>query len=331
MEATRPLDLAPRSKPGEVVDHQPVSEAGCDSVPAVLSFDVEEHQTIEAATGLKVDPELARHYHDRMVVTTEWILDLLHARQVRATFFVVGRIAKKNPGLIRSIHDAGHEVASHSWDHRRLHLLSPEAFREDTRKSKEALEQATGAEVFGFRAPTFSLVRQTAWALDILADLGFLYDSSIFPIYHDLYGVPGAPTGPFLACGTRSEILEIPPATLRLGGVNVPVGGGGYFRLLPFMLMKLALTLSRRDPAHGATMLYFHPWEFDPEQPRLPLSRLKRFRTYVGIGRSRSRLSRLLARHSFTSAVDLAQRLGERRQKLPRYRLSPSSQSGETS
>ena len=162
------------------------------------------------------------------------------------------------------------------------------------RQSKDALEQASGAAVVGYRAPTFSLVRKTAWALDVLAELGFLYDSSIYPVRHDRYGVPDAPRGPFLARGARHEILEIPPATVRIGGVNVPVGGGGYFRLLPWPLMKLALSLSRRDPQSGATVLYFHPWEFDPDQPRLPLKRLSRFRTYVGIRHSRSRLTRLL-------------------------------------
>jgi hypothetical protein len=158
--------------------------------------------------------------------------------------------------------------------------------------------------------------------LDVLAELGLLYDSSIYPVRHDRYGVPDAPRGPFLAGGAEREILELPPATLRLGALNVPVGGGGYFRLLPSSLMRLALSLSRRDPGCGATVLYFHPWEFDPDQPRLPLGLLNRFRTYVGIRQSRDRLPRLLAGHRFLRAVDLARDLDQRRERLPRFRPS---------
>jgi hypothetical protein len=139
-------------------------------------------------------------------------------------------------------------------------------------------------------------------------------------VRHDRYGIPEAPRGPFVAQGSRHEILEVPPATVRVAGVNVPVGGGGYFRLLPWPLMRMALSLSRRDRSTGATMLYFHPWEFDPDQPRLPLRRVGRFRTYVGIRRSRARLERLLAGRPFTRAVDLARRLHEHRDALPRFR-----------
>ncbi len=286
----------------------------------VLSFDVEEHHRIEAAAGLEVAPSLREDYRRRMARTTRWILDRLAAREIHATFFIVGQIAEDDPGLVRAIADAGHEVASHGWDHRRILAMTRETFREDLRTSKDALEQAGGVKVVGYRAPTFSLVRKTAWALDILADLGFLYDSSIYPVRHDRYGIPEAPRGPFVAVGESAEILEIPPATVRLGGVNFPVGGGGYFRLLPGPMFRSALTLARRDPKAGATMLYFHPWEFDPDQPRLPLQRVSRFRTYVGIRQSRSRLERLMTGRRFMRAVDLATRLHDRRDELPRFR-----------
>jgi polysaccharide deacetylase family protein (PEP-CTERM system associated) len=252
---------------------------------------------------------------------TGWILEELAQRQILATFFILGEIARSNPKLVRAVSEAGHEVASHGWDHRRIHLMTPETFREDVRTSKDALEQASGTAVLGYRAPTFSVVRQTAWALDVLADLGLLYDSSIYPVRHDRYGVPDAPRGPFVARGRDREILELPPATLRVGAVNVPIGGGGYFRLLPFPVMKRALSLSRRDLGSGAVVLYFHPWEFDPDQPRLPLGRLSRFRTYVGIQRSRSRLRRLLSDPPFLRAVDLARNLDGRREELPRFRV----------
>jgi len=149
-----------------------------------------------------------------------------------------------------------------------------------------------------------------------------LYDSSIYPVHHDRYGIPDAPQGPFMARGIQHEMLEIPPATVRIAGVNVPVGGGGYFRLLPLPLMKLALSCSRRDPRTGATVLYFHPWEFDPDQPRLPLKGLNRFRTYVGISHTQRRLGRLISGFSFTRAVDLARRLHGCRDRLPRFGLA---------
>lgn len=289
--------------------------------PAVLSFDVEEHHRIESARGVEVSASLRDHYSQRMEDATRWLLDELAAAGVRATFFILGQAARARPGMARAVHQAGHEVASHGWDHRRLHQLSPASFREDLRLSKDALEQAIGSPVHGYRAPTFSLVSHTAWAIDELAALNFCYDSSIYPVRHDRYGVPAAPRGPFVLQGREREILEIPPATVRLGGFNLPIGGGGYFRLLPFPVMRRALVRSRRDPETGATMLYFHPWEFDPEQPRLPLKRLNKFRTYVGLPRSRQRLARLLPTFRFTRAIDLAAELRERLDDLPRFRL----------
>jgi polysaccharide deacetylase family protein (PEP-CTERM system associated) len=259
---------------------------------------------------------------ERVEPTTYWILDLMERSRQKGTFFVVGEIARQYPSLVRAIHRAGHEVASHSWEHRRVHTLSAAEFREDTRKSKEVLEQVTGEAILGYRAPTFSVVRQTAWALDVLAELGFLYDSSIFPVYHDRYGVPDAPRSPFLAVGERLDILEFPPATLRVGGFNLPIGGGGYFRLFPLAMLLQGLRQMRRHCRPSAGMLYFHPWEFDPDQPRLPLRGVGRFRTYVGIGRSRARLATLLGHYRFGRAVDVARRLDTRRQTLPRYRLA---------
>jgi polysaccharide deacetylase family protein (PEP-CTERM system associated) len=300
--------------------------AGAASSPAesaeiILSFDVEEHFRIEAAAGLDIAPALKAHYGERVVPATHWLLDRLEEREIKATFFVVGQIARSNPALVRAIHRAGHEVASHGWDHRRVLGMTPASFRDDVRRSTDALEDAIGAAVVGYRAPTFSIVRRTAWALDVLAELGMLYDSSIYPVRHDRYGVPRAPRMPFLARGAGHEILEIPPATLRVLGTNLPVGGGGYFRLLPPGLMERALKQVRAcRPA--VAMLYFHPWEFDPEQPRLPLRRLGRFRTYVGMARSRHRLGALLARHRFSRTVDVARRLDGQRRHLACFQLA---------
>jgi polysaccharide deacetylase family protein (PEP-CTERM system associated) len=275
----------------------------------ILSFDVEEHHLIEAAAGLTVSDAARAHYAERVEVMTRWILDRLAEREARATFFVVGQIAQANSRLIRAVADAGHEVASHGWDHQRLHNFTPARFRADLRRSKAALEQATGQPVVGYRAPTFSVVPETRWALDILAEEGFRYDSSIYPVRHDRYGIPYAPRMPFYAEGERRRILEIPPATLRLCGVNLPMGGGGYFRLLPLVFLHWAIRQLRRTCAPPVVMLYFHPWDFDPEQQRLCLTPFSRFRTYVGMNRSRQRFARLLDAYRFTRAADVIDEL----------------------
>ncbi len=204
--------------------------------------------------------------------------------------------------------------------------LTPDSFREDLRASRDALEQLTGEPVVGYRAPTFSVVSRTAWAIDVLAEEGFLYDSSIYPVRHDRYGEPRAPRAPFVVRGVQRTILEMPPATLRLGNYNLPVGGGGYFRLFPLSLLERAIRQAEAELAPPVVMLYFHPWEFDPDQERLPLRRLSRFRTYVGIGRSRGRLSTLMRRHHFARAVDVATRLESSSPSLPRFDLTHEPQ-----
>ena len=166
------------------------------SSAVVLSFDVEEHHRIEAAVGLKSVDHLKTEYAQRMETTTRRLLDQLANAGVKATFYIVGQIAETHPKLVRDISEAGHEVGTHGWDHQRVHRFTPESFRNDIRQSKEALEQATGQPVSGYRAPTFSVMRQTAWAVDVLAESGLLYDSSIFPVRHDRYGVPDAPRVP---------------------------------------------------------------------------------------------------------------------------------------
>lgn len=288
----------------------PASVVGPRAEPEViLSFDVEEHFRIEAAAGLAIDPALRQCYGERLAPAVGWLLDQLDLQGHKATFFIVGQIARDDPGLVRGIHDAGHEVGCHGWDHRRVLAMTPEDFREDLARSCDALGDVIGEPVSGYRAPTFSIVRRTAWAIDVLAERGLLYDSSIYPVRHDRYGVPGAPRTPFMARGREGSIIELPPAILRVGRVSIPAGGGGYFRLLPPAVMEWALAQVRRSRPSVA-MLYFHPWEFDPDQPKLPLKGSNRFRTYVGIGSSRRRLTALLTRHRFARAIDVVRRLG---------------------
>jgi polysaccharide deacetylase family protein (PEP-CTERM system associated) len=312
-----PLETSEAARGGNV------NTANCDdSGSIVLSFDVEEHYRIEAAAGLRLEPGTKAIHAARLEPQTRYLLDRLAEHELKATFFVVGEIAISHPDLVREIHRAGHEVASHGWDHQRVHRFTPPSFLQDLIKSKDALEQVTGEAVVGYRAPTFSVVRQTSWAIDVLGESGLSYDSSIYPVRHDRYGIPDAPRAPFVAEGRTSSILEIPPATLRLRGVNVPVGGGGYFRLLPLWIMEKALRQSLRDCRPRVAMLYFHPWEFDPDQPRLPLRPLNRFRTYVGLNKTRGRLARLLGRHTFQRAKDLLPRLCAA--DLPRFRVCES-------
>jgi polysaccharide deacetylase family protein (PEP-CTERM system associated) len=283
---------------------------------------VEEHFRIEAAAGLAIEPSLRAEYGRRVDDSTRWLLDQLAEFGIRATFYVVGELARQHAPLVRAMARAGHEVGSHSWDHQLVHNLTPATFREDLRKSKDLLEQITGQPVFGYRAPTFSVVRQTAWAIDVLVESGFAYDSSIYPIWHDRYGVPRAPRAPFRVKGATHEILELPPVTLRLLGMKLPVGGGGYFRLLPLFFLKWGLRQVERKCDPAVAMLYFHPWEFDPDQPRLPLGRLKRFRTYVGLSRTRSRLRSLLTGRRFARAIDVAKRLDPLLRTLPGFDLT---------
>jgi len=288
----------------------------------VISFDIEEHHRIEAASGLTCSPELKVEYEQRMEATTRLLLEQLQVRGVKATFFVVGEIARTHPALVREMFDGGHEVGAHSWDHQRVHRFTPQQFRADALRSKDALEQVTGAPVLGFRAPTFSIVRETGWAVDVLAECGFEYDSSIFPVTHDRYGIPQAPRRPFRAVGHSHELLELPPLTYRIAGVNLPVAGGGYFRLFPLAFMRSGLRQAAK-PAHSpsVSMLYFHPWEFDQEQPRLPLGLLARWRTYVGMHKTTARLDLLLREYPFVRAIDAVRVLRKSGIELPRFKV----------
>ncbi len=298
--------------------------------PIVLSFDVEEHHRIEAAAAITCSAEQKQVYADRMEASTRRILDQLASANTPATFYIVGQIAVTHPKLVRGIAEAGHEIGSHSWEHLRVHRLNPTSFGEDLKRSIDALQQASGKPVVGFRAPTFSVMKETAWAVDVLAESGLRYDSSIFPVRHDRYGVPTAPRTPFLLQGQERSILELPPLTYHRFGQNLPVAGGGYFRLFPLAFMKAGIGQMAKQPK-GLSMLYFHPWEFDPGQPQLPLKRLSRFRTYVGIGKSATRLRRLLERYAgrFRRALDVVENLEGRKGELPVFRLVESVKDSE--
>jgi polysaccharide deacetylase family protein (PEP-CTERM system associated) len=268
----------------------------------LLSFDVEEYFQAEAASAC-VKREQWDSLPGRLGSPVGRILEMLAARGASATFFVLGWVAKRDPGLVRRICDAGHEIASHGMQHWMINRLSPEEFRADVRDSRSLLEDLAGRPVAGYRAPTFSVTHRTAWAIDVLADAGFLYDSSVFPVRHDRYGVPDAPRSIHRALGPAGgSLVEIPPLTARLAGMNWPVGGGGYLRLLPIGVLGRSLKAAERRGERG--MIYLHPWELDPGQPVLEMGRLACWRHRVGLARTEAKLDWLLARFRFTGVRD---------------------------
>ena len=268
-----------------------------------VTIDVEEYFHVEAAHGV-VPRSAWDTLPTRVERSIDLLLDLFDRHRVRATFFTLGHVAQRHPDMVRRVHALGHEVASHGMRHDRLHRLSPAQLREDALASKRLLEDLTGAPVLGYRAPTWSITRDTAHAIDALLDTGYAYDASVFPVRHPAYGVPDAPTSPFLvrASPMGQSLLEVPPLTWRVAGRNVPVAGGGYFRLLPLRLMFAGLRQAERDARPA--VLYFHPWEFDPGTPRMPLSTLGRVRTYTGLRTAAARLDRVL--RSFTGWTTIA-------------------------
>lgn len=255
----------------------------------VLTIDVEEYFHATAFSS-SVPPETWVKLPMRAGEATRRLLDLLASREVRATFFVLGWVAEREPDLVRAIRKAGHEVASHGYGHRPIRRDGRKEFIEDTLRSKKLIEDLTGEPVKGYRATTFSIVRETLWALDLLAEMGFAYDSSIFPIRHDRYGIPDAPRFPHRH---SSGLIEIPPGTARVLGQNVPIAGGGYFRLFPPSFTRWGIRRVNEDEKMPV-VFYVHPWEVDPDQPRLPAGRLTRIRHYLNLDRTEGRLSDLL-------------------------------------
>ncbi len=255
-----------------------------------FTVDVEDYFHVEALSGVVTrDSWDQREY--RVEAVTNGLLELLAQRGVRGTFFILGWVAQRSPGLVRAIHAAGHEVACHGMSHRPVYSQTPEVFRSETRESKQLLEDIIGARVLGYRAATFSITNRSSWAFTILEELGFRYDSSVFPVRHDLYGSPDAPRRPYSPA--NSSLLEIPMTTVQIGRQRLPCSGGGYFRIFPYSLFRWCWRRANNEGIHG--VFYMHPWELDPGQPRVAgLSWKSRFRHYTNLGRTRSRLDKLL-------------------------------------
>lgn len=257
-----------------------------------LSIDVEEYFHVSAFAD-QIDPAGWEDYPSRIEAATDKVLGLLSERNARATFFVLGWVAERHPGMVRAIATAGHEIASHGYRHIRVHQQTAAEFRLDASRTKTVLEDIAGVPVLGYRAASFSIDERTPWAFDMLADAGYRYSSSCYPIRHDHYGLPDAPRFPY-PTGESGTLLEIPVGTVRLLGRNLPCGGGGYFRLAPYAVSRWALRRVNEQDARSC-VFYFHTWEIDPEQPRISGARLKsRARHYLNLGRMEARLRRLL-------------------------------------
>ncbi|HNQ05018.1 MAG TPA: DUF3473 domain-containing protein [Thiobacillaceae bacterium] len=259
----------------------------------VMSVDVEDYFQVGAFEHT-IPREEWGHWPCRVEANVERILALFDTHGVQATFFTLGWIAERYPHVVRSIVGNGHELASHGYGHHRASHLRPDAFRADVARAKALLEDISGLEVKGYRAPSFSIGQDNLWALDILAETEHRYSSSIYPISHDHYGMPGAPRFPYRPQHCP-ELLELPPTTVDWRGRNLPAAGGGYFRLLPYAASRWLIRQVNTRDARPA-MFYFHPWEVDPEQPRVKGAPLKsRFRHYVNLSRMESKLARLCA------------------------------------
>lgn len=261
-----------------------------------LSFDVEEHFQVAAFDS----PARRRQWsalESRVERNMDVILEHLDACHVTATMFVLGWVAERCPAVVRRLLDAGHEIASHGYSHELISVQTPEQFREDVRRAKRVLEDISGKEILGYRAPTFSITEETLWALSVLVEEGYGYDSSIFPVMHDQYGIPGANRSPHIIATSAGTIWEVPLSTCQIAGMRIPVAGGGYFRLIPYWIMNRLL---KRVEAAGETLvMYLHPWEFDRAQPRMSGPLLSRLRHYVNIHKTERRFARLLQDFQF--------------------------------
>jgi polysaccharide deacetylase family protein (PEP-CTERM system associated) len=277
-------------------------------VKNAFTVDVEDYFQVEGFASA-IDRRSWEGFRTRVGGSTSLLLDILAAHGVHATFFVLGWVARKHPEIVRQIVASGHEVASHGMSHRLIYTQTPEEFRRETHDAKALLEDLAQKPVAGYRAATYSITRRSLWALDILCEEGFLYDSSIFPMRHDRYGIPDAEPEPhLLTTPGGSQLVEFPISVLRYAGAKIPIAGGGYFRLFPYRFTRWALR--KLNARNQEFVFYVHPWEVDPEQPRVEeAGALSRFRHYLNLERCAARLGRLLDDFEFDTMYSvLAQR-----------------------
>lgn len=285
------------------------------SVNRAISFDVEDYFQVSAFEN-QINPNDWDGYECRIERNVDLILNTLDDNsRTSATFFILGWVAERYPEIVKRIAKQGHEVASHGYNHQRIINMSQSEFREDIRATKSLLEDLSGNAVTGYRAPSFSLAASTLWAVDELADAGYAYSSSVNPVPHDLYGMPDAPRTPFL---WHNGLIELPVTTLKLGNRRLPCSGGGFFRLYPYWFFKKGLQTAESQ-LDGPVIFYLHPWELDPEQPRISDASMKsRFRHYLNLEKTLPRLNALLNDFEW-SRVD---QLNALNQSLPTFNIS---------
>ena len=271
-----------------------MSKAG---VLNAMTVDVEDYFHVSVFDGIVPRTEWDA-MESRVCANTERLLDIFDEYSVRSTFFVLGWVGEKYPALVTKIAARGHEVASHGYAHRLVYDQTPAAFRDDVRRAKALLEEASGRPVVGYRAPSYSITPRSLWALDVLIEEGYQYDSSIFPIRHDRYGIPVSDRQPYRIDRNGGSLIEVPGSTTRLGPMNLPVAGGGYFRILPYKWTHWGIRRVNEQERRPA-VFYLHPWEIDPDQPRLHAGRLGRFRHYRNLDSTEQRLRQLLSDFRF--------------------------------
>jgi polysaccharide deacetylase family protein (PEP-CTERM system associated) len=289
---------------------------GPRSLLNALTIDVEDYYHVSGFEHC-VSRRQWDDFPERVGNNTRRLLDILTENDVRATFFILGWVAERQPDLVRAIHAAGHEIGCHSYAHRLIYEQTPSQFRVDLRLGRLVLEDIIGERITAYRAPSFSITRRSLWALDILLEEGFLFDSSIYPTHHDRYGIAGTPLHPHSIERAGGSLWEFPPPVWPLLKYPLPVGGGGYFRLYPYGLTRRGLRAI--NAAGRAFAVYLHPWEFDPDQPRLHPGMMRSFRHYVGLKRTEERLLRLLQDFRFGT---MSEALGEWLNARPEVRMA---------
>lgn len=277
-----------------------------------LSIDVEDYFHVTAFDRY-VSRDRWDEYPLRVEGNTSRVLDILGLHGVRATFFVLGWVAERLPRLVRMIGDHGHEIACHGYGHEVIYRIGPQRFRDDIRKARSILEDITGGPVRGYRAPSYSITGKSLWALEILVEEGFSYDSSVFPIVHDIYGIPGGERFPHVIQTQSGSIREFPISTLSLKIGNwqarIPVAGGGYMRLFPVSLLRRAIR-HINDVEKQPAVIYFHPWEIDPEQPRIKACLKSRFRHYLNLDGTEGKIRTLLGNFRFSTVEAVLEERG---------------------
>lgn len=274
-----------------------------------MTIDVEDYFQVSALEA-SVDRKAWDNMESRVERNTRQILQVFADHKIQATFFVLGWVAERYPALVREIVAQGHELASHGYSHRLVYNQTPAEFREETLRGKALLEDISGIKVRGYRAASYSITARSSWALDTLIDAGFEYDSSIFPVRHDRYGMPGTPPMPYiLKRPGGGSIVEFPLSAANLLGYRLPAAGGGYFRLYPYWLTRFLLQTIERGQKQPF-IFYLHPWEIDPGQPKIKASRLSTFRHYNNLAHCEARLTRLMNDFSFTTVDNVLRQLG---------------------